>query len=562
MPSPPPFPRPCPTTPTLFPSALCPSPGPPQLSVASFSTLPSGLQFRRHVVPSHLERRGLVACDGPADHGPISASLRSSSPAGRSELWRFQCRTRRTELFREIRRGPGISLGSPARSTSTTTLFLPSVPPRHVPPPQRLPPAGLFPRRCRRCRPDARPLDLALALAQRRQGRRGARARRRQDGHRRPAALPAPRRRAPARRPLGPRARRARPGEQARQRSGATDRGASAPRAPARPPPSCADPHSSSLPSPLLHTPPPPRRAPKTSPRAWSRPKTTSRRRCTRSGCTSSVRPCVPHPFLLRPLTSLLLPSLRPRHDHLRCGPRPDLLVRPRSPTSLRPCSLGLCLSPAEGPSGACELTRRRRRPSCSFRPSGLSVSGLFILVITHVLGSLLHLLLPKAERGRVWAVLNPGPMSIKETTAVVIMATTSFTSASAVGVFAVDELYYDLGVNYGLAIFTLIGSQFAGYGIVRLARSSCATPAGADPALLPPCAPGGPHASGRRLPVVRRLASAAACRPAPPAAAHRQGRRPAAPALEALPHRRRSAVRLGVRPTLCPVLRPHIPAH
>lgn len=51
-------------------------------------------------------------------------------------------------------------------------------------------------------------------------------------------------------------------------------------------------------------------------------------------------------------------------------------------------------------------------------------------------------------------------------------MSTTAFSSAFAIGVFAADELYYDLSINYGLAIFTMIGSQFLGYGIAGLMRS------------------------------------------------------------------------------------------
>lgn len=51
-------------------------------------------------------------------------------------------------------------------------------------------------------------------------------------------------------------------------------------------------------------------------------------------------------------------------------------------------------------------------------------------------------------------------------------MSTTAFSSAFAIGVFAADELYYDLNVSYPLAIFTMIGSQFLGYGIAGLMRS------------------------------------------------------------------------------------------
>ncbi|GAA6039532.1 hypothetical protein JCM8097_008371 [Rhodosporidiobolus ruineniae] len=106
------------------------------------------------------------------------------------------------------------------------------------------------------------------------------------------------------------------------------------------------------------------------------------------------------------------------------------------------------------------------------FRPSSLTVSSLFIVVITMILGKLWEILLPKASRGAFWAFLNPGEFNIKEHVAVLIMSSTAFSSAMAISVFAADQLYYDLSPNYGLAIFTLIGSQFLGYGIAGLFRS------------------------------------------------------------------------------------------
>ncbi|BGP20351.1 hypothetical protein JCM10213_001595 [Rhodosporidiobolus nylandii] len=106
------------------------------------------------------------------------------------------------------------------------------------------------------------------------------------------------------------------------------------------------------------------------------------------------------------------------------------------------------------------------------FRPSSLTVSSLFIVCISHILGTLWHVLLPKAERGGVWRLLNPNSFNIKEHVSILIMATTAFSSAQAINVFAADELYYDLNPNYGQAIFTMIGSQFFGYGLAGLCRS------------------------------------------------------------------------------------------
>ncbi|GAA6017890.1 hypothetical protein JCM10207_003489 [Rhodosporidiobolus poonsookiae] len=106
------------------------------------------------------------------------------------------------------------------------------------------------------------------------------------------------------------------------------------------------------------------------------------------------------------------------------------------------------------------------------FRPSNITVSSLFILIITHILGQGWHMLLPGPAHGKFWEFINPGPFNIKEHVAVLIMASTAFSSAMAISVFAADELYYDLNNNYGVAIFTLIASQFLGYGLAGLMRS------------------------------------------------------------------------------------------
>ncbi|KAJ7743223.1 peptide transporter MTD1 [Mycena maculata] len=111
------------------------------------------------------------------------------------------------------------------------------------------------------------------------------------------------------------------------------------------------------------------------------------------------------------------------------------------------------------------------------FRPAGYTVSSLFIVVFSLILGRLWSWLLPDASRGKVWDFLNPCAFNIKEHTCILIMSSTGFSSAMAISAFAAEELYYDTNPNYGVAIFTMIGSQFFGYGLVGLCRSFAVFP-------------------------------------------------------------------------------------
>ncbi|GAA5838052.1 hypothetical protein JCM11251_006835 [Rhodosporidiobolus azoricus] len=111
------------------------------------------------------------------------------------------------------------------------------------------------------------------------------------------------------------------------------------------------------------------------------------------------------------------------------------------------------------------------------FRPQTVYVSQLFLQVIAYILGMFWHAVLPSASRGKLWAFLNPGPFNIKEHVAILIMSSTAASSAEAISVFAADELYYNITPNYGVCIFTLMGSQLFGYGIAGLMRAFCVFP-------------------------------------------------------------------------------------
>ncbi|KAI0345292.1 OPT oligopeptide transporter [Trametopsis cervina] len=100
------------------------------------------------------------------------------------------------------------------------------------------------------------------------------------------------------------------------------------------------------------------------------------------------------------------------------------------------------------------------------FKPQTLSVSQLFLLVLTYWIGNGMHIALP--SKG-IFRWINPGPFNIKEHVAIIIMSSTAAGSATAIQVISVQDLYYNNKMNPGIAIFTLIGSQLLGYGFAGL---------------------------------------------------------------------------------------------
>ncbi|SCV67185.1 BQ2448_5831 [Microbotryum intermedium] len=107
--------------------------------------------------------------------------------------------------------------------------------------------------------------------------------------------------------------------------------------------------------------------------------------------------------------------------------------------------------------------------------------------IISYILGKLWYRVLPKANKGRFWAFVNPCDFNVKEHVAIGIMSSTSLHSAGSVGVFAVEVLYYGLSLNNGIAIFSLIASQCFGYSLAGLSRGLCVYPCYAlYPTILP----------------------------------------------------------------------------
>ncbi len=103
------------------------------------------------------------------------------------------------------------------------------------------------------------------------------------------------------------------------------------------------------------------------------------------------------------------------------------------------------------------------------FKPQTISVSTVFLAVITYMLGELMAIFIPR--NGIIGRWLNPHPFNVKEHLTIVIMANSASISAAGIEVFAVEQLYYGNKLNGALSVFLLFSSQFLGYGIAGLMR-------------------------------------------------------------------------------------------
>ncbi|KZS99888.1 OPT oligopeptide transporter [Laetiporus sulphureus 93-53] len=111
------------------------------------------------------------------------------------------------------------------------------------------------------------------------------------------------------------------------------------------------------------------------------------------------------------------------------------------------------------------------------FRPQVILVSALFLQLIAYMLGRMFQAIIPgpgsRWHRDNwFWNFLNPGPFNLKEHVASQICANTAATAAQACFVFASDDLFYNITINPGNAIFTLLASQLIGYGFAGMFRA------------------------------------------------------------------------------------------
>ncbi|KAG8716813.1 hypothetical protein FRC08_008754 [Ceratobasidium sp. 394] len=86
------------------------------------------------------------------------------------------------------------------------------------------------------------------------------------------------------------------------------------------------------------------------------------------------------------------------------------------------------------------------------FKPTAVSVSGIFLLLLVYTIGNAWAILLPQpsAFESRVpwlvpvFRVINPGPFGLKEHVVATVIATTAASGSTSVNIFAVQRLFYD----------------------------------------------------------------------------------------------------------------------
>ncbi|KAF9519304.1 hypothetical protein BS47DRAFT_1370739 [Hydnum rufescens UP504] len=114
------------------------------------------------------------------------------------------------------------------------------------------------------------------------------------------------------------------------------------------------------------------------------------------------------------------------------------------------------------------------------FKPTAVTVSGIFLMLILYTFGNVWAVLLPQRHifeaRGWVRAAkaahfVNPGAFGLKEHVVATIIASTASGGSSAVNNFAVQKLFYDASVTAATAILATFSTAVFGYGLVGILR-------------------------------------------------------------------------------------------
>ncbi|TID15601.1 OPT superfamily oligopeptide transporter [Venturia nashicola] len=109
------------------------------------------------------------------------------------------------------------------------------------------------------------------------------------------------------------------------------------------------------------------------------------------------------------------------------------------------------------------------------FKPQTVSVSTIFLGVISYVLGEAMSILIP--TKGVIGRFLNPHPFNSKEHAAIVVMSAAAANAPLAIEVLAVQRLYYGKTPSAVIGIFLIFASQCLGYGVAGLLRRTLVYP-------------------------------------------------------------------------------------
>jgi OPT family small oligopeptide transporter len=106
------------------------------------------------------------------------------------------------------------------------------------------------------------------------------------------------------------------------------------------------------------------------------------------------------------------------------------------------------------------------------FKPVGVPLSSVFLLIVAYVFCTAWYRLLPKGG----W--LNPAPFNYKEHACIYIMVSSANTSAYGTYILSAQQLYFTSAPGPAGSIFLLIATQLVGYGIAGQLRPYLVYPA------------------------------------------------------------------------------------
>ncbi|KAM0513711.1 hypothetical protein ACHAPE_007537 [Trichoderma viride] len=122
------------------------------------------------------------------------------------------------------------------------------------------------------------------------------------------------------------------------------------------------------------------------------------------------------------------------------------------------------------------------------FKPTAVTISGTFIVLIAYFAGNAWATFLPRGDRLRArWAAkngqakvplwitvvnfINPGPWNLKEHAVCAITATSASNASASITVFTAQDLFYNLPLNASTVILSTISIGLFGYGICGMLR-------------------------------------------------------------------------------------------
>ncbi|KAJ1980413.1 hypothetical protein H4R35_001136 [Dimargaris xerosporica] len=114
------------------------------------------------------------------------------------------------------------------------------------------------------------------------------------------------------------------------------------------------------------------------------------------------------------------------------------------------------------------------------FRDNPIRLEIIIVQLLSYPLGRLCEWLPDRRIRIFNWCSfrLNPGPFTVKEHVLVSIFANAGATTAYAIDIVVIKELWYKSSIGFGASIMLLLSSQLIGYGLAGVVRRYLVQPA------------------------------------------------------------------------------------